>query len=328
VVWDLAFLGDGTMFFTVRAGPVKVRLPDQVVRTLGTPADVRTGSEGGMMGLALDPDFSTNRYLYTCYSATNGTPDNRVVRWTVNAALDGFDASTPIVTGIPYSTGRHSGCRVRFKPGTSELWIGTGDAAIGTTPQDVGSLGGKVLRVDRNGTAWPGNPGLGGDARVYTYGHRNVQGLGFRPGTNQPFSAEHGPGCDDEVNQLVSGGNYGWDPVPGYNEAVPMTDLVAFPAAVVAAWRSGCPTVAPSGMAFLSGAQWEGWDGAIVLALLKWDQTVGQRLRVLFVDAGGNVTSTTDALEVGVRLRSPVQGPDGNLYIGTDAGEIWKVVPS
>jgi glucose/arabinose dehydrogenase len=208
------------------------------------------------------------------------------------------------------------------------LWITTGDAATGSNPQNLTSPGGKVLRVQPNGQPAPGNPALGGDPRIYSYGHRNPQGIAFHPVTNQPFSVEHGPGINDEVNRLSAGGNGGWDPVPGYNQSVPMTDLAKFPQAMIPAWRSGDSfTLAPSGATFLSGSQWKSWNGALLVAFLK-----DSRARVMFLDGSGNVAFSTKVLEHGARLRSVVQGPDGNLYIATDVGSgsgaIWRVVPT
>ncbi len=247
-----------------------------------------------------------------------------------------MDATTPIVTGIPHNDaagGRHSGCRPRFAPGTSELFVGTGDAAFHAHPQDTASLAGKVLRVDRDGNGLAGNPGVDSpgifDPRVFTRGHRNVQGIGFRPGSNQPFSAEHGPSVDDELNRLSSGANYGWRPLPTYNEGVPMTDHSLATCPCTDATRSSeDPTVAPSGMTFLHGAQWKGWDGAVILVLLK-NAALGQRARLLSLNAAGtSTTAMTDILVEGVRLRSAVQGPDGNLYVSTDSGQVWKLTPS
>ena len=111
-------------------------------------------------------------------------------------------------------------------------------------------------------------------SRVYSYGHRNVQGLALRPGTSQMWSVEHGPTVDDEINLLSPGGNYGWDPVPtestdpSYNEKVPMTDLGKYPDAVEARWSSGNPTLATSGGIFLDGADWEEWEGRLAVAAL------------------------------------------------------------
>ena len=190
----------------------------------------------------------------------SGVTDNRVVRWEVTASLDGLLNRVDIVTGQPWFT-NHNGCRPRFGP-DGFLYVGTGDAAVGTNPQSGTSLGGKVLRVDRNGAAAPGNsPPAGGDARIFNYGHRNVQGIAFRASDSFGVSVEHGPDKDDEVNRIVPG-NFGWDPVPGYNQTVPMTDSTKFPNAVKAIWWSGTPTNAPSGATFLSGPQWKSWNGA------------------------------------------------------------------
>lgn len=196
---------------------------------LAAPAHVVRIAESGMLGLAVDPAFAANRYVYTCMSSNrSGTPDNRMVRWTLNTALTGVTARLDIVTGIPLNatSGIHSGCRPRFGP-DGNLWIGTGDAANGPLAQSPSSLGGKVLRVTRDGFAPPGNLGPPFNPRVYNYGHRNVQGLAFRA-DGVGFTTEHGPDFDDELNVIVKG-NYGWDPVPSYNQSVPMTDTAKFP---------------------------------------------------------------------------------------------------
>jgi glucose/arabinose dehydrogenase len=200
--------------------------------------------------------------------------------------------------------------------------VGTGDAAIGTTPQDDNALGGKVLRVDRNGAAAAGNAG----GRLwFSKGHRNVQGIAFRSGDGLGVSAEHGPSIDDEVNLLVAG-NFGWNPVPGYNESVPMTDLDSYPDAVAAIWSSGAPTLAPSGATFLEGDRWGDWNGALAVATLK-----AMHLHIYFVSSAGEVTNDFRVIEDRGRLRSPRQGPDGLLYITNDAsgpdGEVLQVTP-
>jgi glucose/arabinose dehydrogenase len=313
--WDIAFAPDGTMLFTERVGRIDARVGNQV-RTLATPADAVAVGEGGMLGIAVDPAYGTNRRIYTCFlSNASGALDVRVVRWQVNAATTGLTARADILTGIPANpSGRHSGCRIRFGP-DGRLWVGTGDAANGANPQSPTSLGGKVLRITTSGAAAPGNAGAPFRPEVYTYGHRNVQGLAFAA-DGTAYSIEHGPDRDDEVNRLVRGGNYGWDPVPGYNEAVPMTDLAKFPAAIPAIWSSGSPTIAPSGGAVLSGTRWQGWDKALAMAVLK-----GQQLRVIgFTPEGTAVEVEWTVLTDRGRLRSAVQGPDGNLYIATDAG--------
>jgi glucose/arabinose dehydrogenase len=330
--WDVGFTPDGTMLFTEKSGEINARVGTDV-RELADPADSVISGEGGMMGLAVDPQYASNRHIYTCFlSNISGALDVRVVRWTVNPTTTGLTARQDIVTGMPVNstgqTGRHSGCRPRFGPDGS-LWVGTGDAATGTNPQDPQSLGGKVLRVDRNGNGVPGNPGGAFRPQIYTYGHRNVQGIAFRPSDGKAFSIEHGTGCDDEVNVLVAGGNYGWDPVPagggpGYNEAVPMTDLTKFPNAIPAVWSSGCPTIAPSGGGFVTGPSWGLWSHSLAVAVLK-----GSRIMFLRLDSNGNVVERIDRITDQGRLRTAVQGPEGDLYVSQDTnpGGILRVHP-
>lgn len=334
--WDLGFSPDGWVVVTERPiGISAVRADGSARRLLHAPADLLVASEAGMMGLAIDPNFGANRRIYVCFGsrAAGRGDDVRLVRFRVNDDWSGVSQRADIVTGLPINPvgqlGRHSGCRPRFGP-DGYLWVGTGDAAVGTVPQDLQSLGGKVLRVDTNGTAAADNPfySVSGDARIFSYGHRNVQGLAFspaRPSWNG-LSIEHGPNVDDEVNRLVQG-NFGWNPVPGYNESVPMTDLSLFPGAVSSVWSSGFPTIAPSGATFLTGSQWRSWENAMAVAVLK-----GAHLRIFLVQSDGSIRATVVRMAAGVRLRTPVEGPDGNLYVTTDArpgGDlIYRLVPS
>jgi glucose/arabinose dehydrogenase len=217
----------------------------------------------------------------------------------------------PLVGDIPVNerSGRHGGCRLRFAP-DGALLIGTGDNAVGTHPQDPGSLAGKVLRADPRT----------GDVAVWTSGHRNVQGLAVRPGTGQVFSVEHGPDRDDEVNLLREGANYGWDPDGGgeYDESVPMTDP-EIPGAVAAVWSSGIPTLAASGATFLDGAEWGDYDGLLLVGLLKEQGVLALRLD----DAGALVEQFRLPELDGTqgRIRTVQQGGDGALYVTTDNGD-------
>ena len=325
IPWDLGFTPEGVMLFTEKAGFISAH-GSGVTRRIATMNDVFNVGESGLMGLAVDPDFASNRRFYTCHAWTDGaTRDVRVVAWTVDA---GYTTATrvanPLFAGAPTTSGRHGGCRPRFGP-DGFLWVGTGDAATGTVPQNLSSLGGKVLRVDKmTGAPAPGNPFA--NSRVYTYGHRNVQGLALRPG-GQMYSVEHGPDRDDEVTLLRAGGNSGWDPVPGYNETVPMTDVVKFPNAMRPSWTSGAPPIAPSGATFLAGTQWGNLNGALVIAALR-----GAQLRALTLDANGGLVSQRVVLSNLGRLRTAVQGPDGSLYLSTSNGggtdRIVRVTPT
>ncbi|WII72606.1 PQQ-dependent sugar dehydrogenase [Bdellovibrio sp. 22V] len=229
--WDMAFTPDGTMFFTEKCKGLSVRKNDGTVAHLfGTTGaslvaeDLFCEGQSGMNGVALDPDYANNRTLYV-YMASNLSTNprtNRVVKLVVDSDFGTASERTDIVTDISYknaannwgSAGSHSGGRIRFGP-DGFLYITTGDNHNGPLPQDANKLGGKVLRVTTAGAAAPGNtPPAGGDARIFTYGHRNPQGISFHPATAQPFISEHGPEHSDEVTPLVVGGNGGWDPKP------------------------------------------------------------------------------------------------------------------
>jgi glucose/arabinose dehydrogenase len=321
--WDLGWLPNGSLLVTERPGRLNIYANGNASSPFViAPQDVVANSEGGMLGLEVDPEFEQNGYVYVCMCSNAGGPtDVRLVRFQLNQTGDALLDRNDIVTGMPYSGGRHSGCRPRFGP-DGYLWVGTGDAALSSPPQDDDSLGGKVLRVTRDGQAAPGNP----EGRLwYSKGHRNVQGLAFRS-SGLGVSVEHGPSTDDEINLLTTG-NFGWDPGPGYDESVPMTDLDKYPDAVEALWSSGSPTIAPSGATFVEGLQWGLFRSSLVVATLK-----ASHLRFFIVGAGGDVVADAVRITDEGRLRSPRQGPDGNLYVTTDggsgSGKVLKITPS
>jgi glucose/arabinose dehydrogenase len=226
-------------------------------------------------------------------------------------------------------SGRHSGCRPTVATDGS-LLVGTGDTARDPRiPQDRNSLGGKVLRIDlTTGRPAEGNPTPG--SPVYSFGHRNVQGVALRPRTDQVFTAEHGPDKNDEVNLLQAGANYGWDPSRGgantssYDEDVPMTDLQRFPDAVSAKWQSGETTEAICAAAFLTGPQWGTLEGALVITALR-----GAKVLILTLDQPGNVVSVAIPPEFNEkygRLRAARTAPDGSLYLTTTNGQDDKLL--
>jgi glucose/arabinose dehydrogenase len=353
--WDMAFTPDGAMLFTEKCRGLSVRRANgSIARLFGTTgaavmaSDLFCEGQSGMHGVTIDPDFGNNRtlYVYMPSDLISNFRTNRIVRLTVDSDYTTVANRLDIITDIPYKSvgnnwsgaGAHSGGRIRFGP-DGFLYVTTGDNHNGLLPQDLTKLGGKVLRVDRNGNAASGNnTPAGGDPRIFTYGHRNVQGIAFHPTTGQPYISEHGPGHSDEVTPLVAGGNGGWDPKPeagvscadnycGYisnkpdGTPTPMTDTTKFPNAM----RPILVLNNSQGMGpctFLTGSQWEGWNGQLVVGIMAT-----QRLDVLQLDSRGVLIGTTTADLPAERMRSVVQGPDGNLYVATDGGEIWRVTP-
>ncbi|SFK33445.1 PQQ-dependent sugar dehydrogenase [Geodermatophilus ruber] len=325
--WDVGQAPDGTLLVDERGGGLSAVRPDGTVQEVEADFDdLFARGETGLMGLVLDPGFADNRRFYTCQGRRDGGDASiAVVAWTVDPDWRAATrVADPLLGGIPVNegSGRHGGCRLRFDP-TGALLVSTGDNADSRNAQDRGTLAGKVLRIDpATGEPATGNPFAGQDgaaARLFTYGHRNVQGLAVRPGSGQVFAAEHGPDRDDEVTLLRPGGNGGFAPHgPGYGEFVPMTDP-ALPDVMPPTWASGAPTVAPSGATFLDGDQWQTYDGLLLLGLLRGEGVLALRLAD---DGTLQEQFRVPELEGAYgRIRTVQQGTDGALYVTTDNGD-------
>ncbi len=332
IPWDVQRLPDGRLLVTERTTR-RLLLWDGSLRRIRFPRrSVWAKGETGLMSLAVDPGFSINHRFYTCAGGFRRRGhDVKVRAWQLRSHPLRVRLRKTLVR-LPAASGRHGGCRLLITSDGSML-VGTGDAATGTNPRNLGSLGGKTLRINRRtGRPWPGNPFLASGNRrtrlIWTFGHRNVQGLAERA-DGTLWSVEHGPDRDDEVNLLQSGGDYGWNPVPGYDESVPMTDQSLPGTQISARWSSGFPTLATSGATFVSGAGWGSLDGTLAVAALK-----GSRMLFLRFDGTGGFqeVSTPPELTGSGRLRSVTRMPDGSLLVTTANGNhqdrILRVAPA
>lgn len=234
--WDMAFLEDGTMFYTEKCDGLSVRMPSGDVNALlgmnesegynSVAEDLFCEGQAGMMGVAVDPDFAENRRIYVYSTSNMVTPHtNRLMRLEVSEDFTSITDRADIVEDVPYKMaasdhpfggpGAHNGGRVRFNDADGYLYLTTGDTHNGEVPQSPTMMGSKVLRIDTDGSAAAENaPPVGFDKRTFTYGHRNVQGIAFHPDTGEAIAAEHGPWHSDEITVLKNGGNAGWDPRP------------------------------------------------------------------------------------------------------------------
>ncbi|CAM3586417.1 PQQ-dependent sugar dehydrogenase [Smaragdicoccus niigatensis] len=323
--WDAIAAPDGTIITGEKTGRFVLKETGGAIHSVaGAVPGLWVSGETGLMGLALATDFSTTRRLFACHGySASGTTDIRISAFTIGADWNSVTYAGSVLTGIDTDSGRHGGCRILAHP-DGTLYVGTGDAAVGTNPQDPTSLAGKVLHITTSGQPAPGNPTA--SSPIFTLGHRNVQGLAMRVDTGFIYSVEHGTDRDDEINRLVPGGNYGWRPDrTAYDETVPMTDKVRVPGALDAIWSSGEPTLATSGAAVVQGAAWGGWGGALAVATLK-----AQKLMLVKLGLDGqSVTETAfpPALNgTNGRLRSVTSMPDGSLLITTDASPDGKVL--
>jgi glucose/arabinose dehydrogenase len=323
--WDIAFAPDGRMFVTERAGNILIyasAAPGAPQLSNNPVAGIRAEGEAGAMGLAIDPSFATNHFVYVCASRTDGGWLNQVLRYreTNNTlTLDGFVMRTGMFAG-----GNHDGCRIRFGP-DGKLWITMGEVGNTAFSQNPNALNGKILRMNPDGTVPDDNPilaGAFGRTGAYSMGHRNPQGLAFQPGSGLPFTSEHAHYTDSStgahshatVNLIRAGANYSWPLGAGAGFSKPV-------------WQSlDNPYVATSGNAFVSGSQWGAWNGNLFLCALA-----GTMLMRLEPQADGTFM-TAQTLYVGTygRIRAATQGPDGSLYISTDNGtdRIIRITPS
>jgi glucose/arabinose dehydrogenase len=308
IPWSIVFDHDGNMFFTERPGRLSVLRKGAGAPTLiATISEVRHIGEGGLMGLALHPDFKTNRYLYLSYTFDTGSGvANGVFRYTLTGdwKLSSKSAIVPLLPGSRV----HNGCRIRFGP-DGKLYITTGDAAVREIAQDPNSLGGKTLRVNDDGTIPFDNPNP--RSPIFAVGFRNAQGIDWHPEAGLQFQTEHGPsgfdgpGGGDEVNIVEAGKNYGWPVIhhrqtkPGYE--APLLEYT--------------PAVAPGSGSFYRGDVFLKFKNNFFFGGLR-----GQRIQRIVLDPKNprNVVSEEALLqEEFQRIRDVVPGPDGYLYFST-----------
>jgi glucose/arabinose dehydrogenase len=285
VPWGLAFLPDGSALFTERISrSIWAVAPGHAARRIYTVSEAVSNGEGGLLGLAVAPTYSRDGRVYLYYSTGS---DNRIAFIRRGSPA----RPTPIVTGIP-AAGNHNGGRLVFGP-DGYLYAGTGDAGNTANAQNASSLGGKVLRVTTSGQAAPGNPTAG--SRVWSLGHRNVQGLVFdRAG--HLWATEFGQNTFDEVNLIVAGGNYGWPTVEGKGNDSRFRNP---------AWTWSPSEASPSGIAIRG-------DSLYVAAL--------RGTRIWRLRFSGTTISSATAMFQGSygRLRTVMQNPrDGSVWITT-----------
>ncbi|MHA7293680.1 PQQ-dependent sugar dehydrogenase [Arthrobacter sp. HLT1-21] len=296
VPWGLAALPDGSLLVTEReSGEIK-RIVDGSTTTIGTLGrEIAAAGEGGLLGLAIGPDFDTDPRLFVYFT---GPDDNRVVG--VAYGEGGLGEPQEVLTGLPKAN-IHNGGRIKFGP-DGYLYVGTGDAGQDASAQNPASLGGKILRITADGNPAPGNPVEG--SPIYSLGHRNVQGLAW-DSADRLWASEFGPEVDDELNLIEPGGNYGWPAVTG----APGTD--GFIDAQVV-WPSTA-TSSPSGMAIV--------DDVAYIGSLR-----GERLWQVPLASGTAGTPVNHFGGEHGRLRDVIEGAGGTLWIATNEGAQSRVL--
>ena len=287
--WEIAFLPDGRALVTERVG--RVRLLSRGLDLEDRPraeVEVRAVGESGLLGLAVDPRFCSNRFVYIYRTAEDG---NEVLRMRLEG--DRLEEDATVLEGLEAGP-IHDGGRIHFGP-DGLLYVATGEAGNPALAQDPGSLNGKMLRLR-------GFRGDGGRPEVLSRGHRNVQGFDWQPRSGRLLATEFGPDANDEVNVIRRGGNYGWPEAQG-DAGGPR---------FVPALVDYEDVIAPSGATFVTASGSE-WTGAFLLAALR-----GEQLRLIEL-SGGRVRKDTPLFEGRFgRLRTVTEGPDGAIYALTN----------
>ncbi|QRX64027.1 PQQ-dependent sugar dehydrogenase [Dysgonomonadaceae bacterium zrk40] len=330
VPWGLAFLPDGRLLISERSGTLHTFANGVLSAPIGGLPPIMAGGQGGLLDLALHPDYNDNKWIYFSYSALDTTSSERVgATGIMRARLQGDRLTDQqlLFTGSPATNrSHHWGCKLAFD-GKGHLFFGVGERGQHFDfPQALDNTNGKIHRINDDGTIPADNPFVeipAAIASIYSYGHRNPQGNVVHPVTGELWESEHGPMGGDEINLIRPGLNYGWPEVSygiNYDGTILTEDSV----------REGMeqpkyqwtPSMAPCGMAFVTGDRFERWRNNLLVGSLRFDYVE----RVVL--EGERVVHTEKLAEGIGRVRNVVMGPDGLVYIGLEEpGMIVRLVP-
>ncbi|MBR0673158.1 PQQ-dependent sugar dehydrogenase [Roseomonas soli] len=329
--WGATFLPDGSMLVTERPGRLRRITPDgRVSAPLAGVPQVEQGGQGGLLDIALAPDFERTRDVFLCQAAAaEGGALTRLVTARLSPGADGLTGLRRVLDAAPaQASGRlHFGCRIAFGR-DGHLYLSTGERNERARAQRLGDLAGKVIRLTRDGRVPADNPfagQAGARPEIWSYGHRNPQGLAVNPWTGSLWEAEFGPRGGDEINVIRRGANHGW-PVVSHGREYwgPRISRETSAPGMEDPIHVWVPSVSPSGIAFYDGAAFPGWRGSLFVAALS---TPGL---VRLTTEGDRVTAEERLLWGGTRLRHVVVGPDGRVYLLTDEdqGKVLRLDPA
>jgi len=327
--WSIAWLPDGRALVTERPGRLRLLRDGAVVDepVAGVP-EVHAASQGGLFEALPDPGFAANRLVYLSFA--HGTPEANATR-VVRGRLQGMelkDVEVLFTASPEKDTPVHYGGRMAFLP-DGTLLIGLGDGFdFREQAQKLDNHFGKIVRIHTDGSVPSDNPFVdteGALPEIYSYGHRNIQGLVFDAAAGRLWSHEHGPRGGDEVNLIEPGGNYGW-PVAthGIDYSGALISPYSTRPGMIDPEHVWTPSIAPAGMALYRGARFPQWQGKLLVAALA-----ARHARVLTLDSGRIVGDEILLDELGERLREIRTGPDGAVWVLTDAnpGKVLRLIP-
>lgn len=330
--WGMAFLPGGELLVTERPGRLRILLPDgRLSQPIAGLPDVVAAGQGGLLDVAIDPDFAGNSLVYFSFSESrDGGSALSVARGRLDPAQNALSDVDVIFRQLPaVGGGRHYGSRLVFS-NDGRLFITAGDRGNHSSEsQNPRNHIGAVMRINPDGSIPRDNPGVGREDwadEIWSIGHRNIQGAAMRPGTGQFWANEHGARGGDEINLIEPGKNYGW-PVISYGvhySGAPIGEGTVKPGMEqpVYYWD---PSIAPSGMAFYTGNAFPEWRGNILVGGLA-----GQLLSRLTLRGDAVVDEERMLRDLNARIRAVSQGPDGLVYLLTDAadGRVLRLSPA
>ncbi|OZC04333.1 PQQ-dependent sugar dehydrogenase [Rubricoccus marinus] len=325
--WGMAFLPDGRLLVTERAGRLRIVDTEGNVspEVPGGPKAYVQG-QGGYLDVALDPDFAANQHVWLSYSRPGPGSSSATALGRATMQGDSLTNWEVMFTQTPwFSNGLHFGGRIGFSP-EGHVFLTLGERFQFDPAQDLTNHMGAVVRLNRDGSVPEDNPFVGREdalPEIYSYGHRNVQSIAFDPASGDIWEAEYGPLGGDELNLLTPGTNYGW-PVVSWGDnydgsQIPDPDGEAQFTDAVKQWT---PVISPSGMIFYTGDVFPEWTGSLVISSLS-------RQGLVRLNLENGAVANEEIIPLGARIRDVEQGPDGHLYVLTDDrdGHVWRLSP-
>ncbi|MDQ8185781.1 PQQ-dependent sugar dehydrogenase [Pelagicoccus sp. SDUM812002] len=324
--WSMAFLPEGGLLVTEKSGELLL-IEGGNRRVIGGLPDIVSIGQGGLMDVVLHPGYEENGWIYISYvSPTGDQPGGNTAVLRGRLEEESLvDVEVLYKAGPNTEVGRHFGSRLAFDRG-GYLFFSIGDrGARDENPQDITKDGGKVYRLHDDGRVPENNPFVGqagSKEAIYSYGHRNPQGMALHPDTGKIWIHEHGPKGGDEINVIEAGKNYGWPLVTfGVNySGTPITNKTASPHMEDPLFH-WTPSIAPSGMAFVTSDRYPDWEGSLLVGSLKFAYLE----RLVLLD--GEVVEREKLLDGAGRMRDVMQGPDGYIYVSIEGRGIFRILP-
>lgn len=328
IVWGIDFLSESELIFTEKSGSVSILNVDTgKIQKLAGTTEVLAKGQGGLLDVAVSPDFKQTKELFFTYSKPQGRHGATTLAKARLQSAALADWQDILVTESLTDTNHHYGSRIAFDL-SGHLFFTVGDRGVRPNAQNLSNHAGSVLRLNLDGTIPDDNPFLNSPnalPEIYSYGHRNPQGIAFDTATNRLWLIEHGPRGGDEINLIKPGKNYGW-PVVSYGKEyyapIPVGEATEKPG-MESPVKVYIPSIAPGSLIIYSGKAFPAWKNNLFAGALKL-----RHLNRITIDADGQAVSEERLLEsLNERIRDVAESPDGLIYLSTDSGKIFRIKP-